>query len=176
MKEYYDKLIRLSYICRYSNIPRIKNESVAEHSFLVAALVIKLYEEYDFNLGIALLAAVSHDITEYIVNDVTHETKKMFPVIANYMKKAESVAADTLPECARLGIKIFNGDIQMYYAEGMVTQLADIIQCQQYAENEVRLGNKGYMAVVVDESIARQKVLLARLEPYKIDRRTVGIL
>jgi 5'-deoxynucleotidase YfbR-like HD superfamily hydrolase len=170
MKEYYDKLIRLSYICRYSNIPRIKNESVAEHSFLVAALVIKLYEEYKFNLGVALLAAVSHDITEYIVNDVTHETKKLFPEIAKYMRKAEGIAADSLPEHARLGIKIFNGDIQMYYTESLVVQLADIIQCQQYAENEVRLGNSGYMACVVRESIARQEILKNNLSNFKRDR------
>jgi len=167
MKEYYDKLIRLSYICRYSNIPRIKNESVAEHSFLVAALVIKLYEEYKFNLGAALLAAVAHDITEYVVNDVTHETKRLFPTIAKYMRKAEDVAADTLPEHARLGIKIFNGEVQACYTESMVVQLADIIQCQQYAENEVRLGNSGYMARVVDESIVRQEILKSNLEAFR---------
>lgn len=44
-------MYNLDYIVRYSNVPRIKNETVAAHSFFVALEVYKLYEEYEFDLS-----------------------------------------------------------------------------------------------------------------------------
>ena len=49
--EYYNKIYRLEYIIRYSNVPRIHDESVASHSFFVAAILMKLNDDYDFDLG-----------------------------------------------------------------------------------------------------------------------------
>ena len=151
MKDFYDKLIRLSYVIRYSNVPRIKNESVAEHSFHVAAIVVMLYHEYRFNLGEALLAAVSHDIPEFAIGDVTVETKQNFPEMAACLNKMEKQVIDELPVWFKQGMCTFNGRS----TEGFIVQLADAIQVKQYAEKEVKLGNDGYMQDVVEHSSKR---------------------
>lgn len=162
--EYYSKIIPLNYIIRYSNVPRIKDETVASHSFLVAAILFKLHEEYDFCLGHALKLAICHDMPEYEVNDITHATKKKYPKIAEALQEAEIAAINEMP----------NEVIDAYYEfeEGKTKEArfviyADVIQCSQYAENEVALGNKGYMAQIVMNSYKRRDAIRKDLEKYR---------
>ncbi len=44
--------------------------------------------------------------------------------------------------------------------EALVVTLADIIQCSQYADNEVKLGNSGYMSKIAITS--RQRATIVR--------------
>jgi len=46
--DFYEKVYRLCYIIRYGNIPRIKDESVAEHTFLISAIILQLNDMYEF--------------------------------------------------------------------------------------------------------------------------------
>ena len=151
MKAYIDQIYPLSYIIRYSNIPRIKDESVAEHSFYVAAIVQKLYDKYRFDLGTALNMAISHDMIEVYVNDIPHLIKQRHPDLTSLLKNIEAREAENFPKCVHSGIKRLQEDLP----ESFIVRMADAIQCQQYAENEIGLGNSGYMQEVVDHSLDR---------------------
>lgn len=156
-------IYRLAYIVRYSNIPKIRSENVAEHSFFVSTIVLDLYERYSFDAGKALLAAMSHDIPEYELNDCPHIIKKKYPSIAKAFKECEAKVYDTLPTKIKEGLDIYYSDT----VEGKIVHLADVIQCKQYAESEIKLGNTGYMTKVYMDSCNRIKVLEKGLLPWK---------
>ena len=161
--EYYDKIYRLEYIIRYSNVPRVHDESVASHSFFVAAIVLKLHDEYDFNLGAALAMAISHDIPEYATNDLSHETKRLYPEIKEVLKKIEKVAVENMPRSIRWALEDYQGNS----VESKMVHFADTLQCHQYAAHELQLGNSGYMQEVFDKSWNRTVELCEQLKPYK---------
>ena len=155
MKDYIDQIYPLSYIVRYSNIPRIKDESVAEHSFYVAAIIQKLYDKYDFDLGRALNMAISHDMIEVYVNDIPHLIKQRHPDLTALLKDIETREAENFPSCVEHGIR----ELQFKSFETTIVQMADAIQCNQYASNEISLGNSSYMQKVVDHSVERVMIL-----------------
>lgn len=138
IEEYYNKIYTLSFINRYTNVIRVKNEDVAQHSFFVAAIVMKLHEDYDFDLGRALQAAISHDISEADLSDITHAVKVKFPKLALEIGKAEHSVLKEYPPAVQAGFLIFIENS----TEGLIANLADIIQVQQYLSNEISLGNK----------------------------------
>lgn len=163
-ESYYDKIYRLEYIIRYSNVPRVHDESVASHSFFVAAIVMKLVDTYSFDLGKALQIAISHDIPEYATNDLSHETKRMFPEINSILKKVEFEALKTMPLSVRDGCDLYYGDS----VEASIVHLADAMQCNQYARHEISIGNLGYMVEVEQKSSVRVSKLKHSLQNYEL--------
>lgn len=159
-EEYYERLYRLTYIVRYSNVPRVNNEDVAQHSFLVSALLFQLREEYEFNLGSALIISTSHDILESETSDVCHLLKKEHPDLYIALKVAEKQAVKKFPKYIKIGIELYDGDQTI---ESKMVHLADAIQCQQYAENEIKLGSSHYFDEVRENSIKRINFLKAEL-------------
>ena len=164
-EEYYEKLYRLTYIVRYSNVPRVKDEDVAQHSFLVAALLFQLRTEYDFSLGAALEIAVAHDILEAETSDVCHLMKKEHPDLYNALKNAEKDAAKKYPKRIRFALEEYDENKTV---ESKIVHLADAMQCKQYAENEIRLGSSYYFDEVIDNSKKRIKILRKELEDKEI--------
>ena len=148
MKDYINQIYPLSYIIRYSNVPRIKDESVGEHSFYVAAIVQKLYDKYKFDLGVALNMAISHDMIEVYINDIPHLIKKRHPELTSLLKDIEEKEAENFPKCVHAGIE----RLQKRSPETFMVKMADAIQCKQYADNEIKLGNSGYMKEVAERS------------------------
>jgi putative hydrolase of HD superfamily len=138
MAEYIESVYRLRFINRYTNRIRVRNEDVAQHSFFVAAIVLKLHDDYEFDLGLALQLAISHDITEADLSDVTHDVKHKHPGIAREIKKAEAIEIKKYPRAVQVGSKIFN---ECLTVESLIANLADVIQVQQYAMSESSLGN-----------------------------------
>lgn len=155
--DYLSDIYRLSYIKRYSNVPRIHEESVAEHGFFVAAILFDLYDKYWFDLGKAMIIAVSHDLTEMELNDCPHIIKAKYPAIAKAYEDCEEEVASQLPEIAAWGAREF--DKKQKTTEATVVHLADVIQCIQYSTVEIKMGNIGYMQVVYDKSVERKKQL-----------------
>jgi len=162
---YYERLYRLTYIVRYSNVPRVNNEDVAQHSFLVAAILFQLHMEYKFNLGDALELAVAHDILESETSDVCHLLKKEHPDLYTALKKAEKEAAIRFPISIQIAIERYDENKSI---EAKVVHLADAMQCQQYAENEIRLGSNHYFKEVRSNSIKRINFLKAELSQFYI--------
>lgn len=170
-EEYYEKLYRLTYIVRYSNVPRVKDEDVAQHSFLVSALLFKLREEYDFDLGLALNIAVAHDILEAETSDVCHIMKREHPDLYKALKAAEKQAAEKYPFHIQSAIELYDKNDTV---EAMVVHLADSLQCKQYAENEIKLGSSYYFNEVVENSTKRINQLRFELRGYQFTTLNLG--
>jgi 5'-deoxynucleotidase YfbR-like HD superfamily hydrolase len=162
---YLEDIYRLSFIKRYSNVPKLHEESVAEHGFFVAAIILDLYGTYDFNLGEALTIAISHDMTEIELNDCPHIIKRKYPEIAKAYEICEADVAKQLPKVVAWGAREF--DKAEKSTEALVVHLADVIQCLQYATVELKMGNEGYMRDVVNNSLKRKIELVEALEPYE---------
>jgi len=155
---------RLKCIVRYSNIPRIKDETVAEHGFFVAAIVMELHSRYEFDLGLALKMAIAHDIPEMELNDCPHIIKKKYPAIKAAYNECEKQVASTLPAAVREGVEGYDSQSSI---EASIVHLADIIQCIQYSGMEVQLGNRGYMEKVYKESLDREQQLIKEIKQYE---------
>lgn len=162
---YLHDIYRLSYIKRYSNVPKLHEESVAEHGFFVAAIVLDLHSKYEFNLEDALIIAISHDMTEMELNDCPHIIKKKYPEIAKAYQVCEEEVANQLPSIVAWGAREF--DSKSRTVEATIVHLADAMQCLQFSQVEVNLGNVGYMKVVFNNSIARVDQLKSELVPYE---------
>lgn len=165
VEEFYHQLYNLSYITRYSVVPRIKDESVAEHSFYVASIVVKLYDDYNFDLGKAVAMAVIHDWTESWVDDVTVATKRAFPYIAEAVKIAEKQVV--LNNFSATTASLWFEHEAKQSVESLIVHYADVIQCMQYSGNELKLGNDGYMKEVFFMSGERAKELKELLNEFK---------
>ena len=167
IEEYYSKIYKLSFIQRYANIARIRNEDVAQHSFFVSAIILKLYDNYSFNLGIALQAAVCHDITEADLSDVTHQVKHDYPQLAAEIKKVEIQVVCNYPDAVIEGFKVFEDESSV---EGLIANLADVMQVSQYIDNEISLGNKNVFDIRI-EATKRIHTLRQRLSRYERCRK-----
>jgi 5'-deoxynucleotidase YfbR-like HD superfamily hydrolase len=150
-------LYNLSYITRYSNVARIKNENVAEHSFFVAVEVMELYQQYDFDLANALSMAITHDWIEADTDDVNHLIKQKYPQLKAELKKAENAEMLKYPNYIVKSFKEY--DHQLTF-ESFIVHIADARQCSRYALNEIQRGNKPYMRIVLDNSKARVSQLV----------------
>jgi len=150
---------------RYNNTMRIKSESVAEHSAFVTLIVLKLYEEYTFDLQKALIMAITHDVPEVLITDVPHNVKRRFPKVKEAVKNEEVAIFDSIfPQYTKL-FKDLEEDTTV---EAKIVVLADILSCVQYSTSEVKLGNTGYMSKVLQESEDRAKILTDELKEFKL--------
>ena len=91
LSDFVDNIYTLKALTRYNNKFKIISESVAEHSFFVAVLVLKMHDDYKFNLEKALKMGLIHDVPELHLSDVTHDVKRNFPKLAKEVTNAEYV-------------------------------------------------------------------------------------
>ena len=151
MVAFYDESYALAHITRYSMKPVIRHESVAEHSFFVALGVMALTEVYGFDLPLALMMAVCHDVAEMEISDVNHMVKKKYPDLALAIKNVETSIVETLPTTIKSCANMYTGNS----TEAKIVHLADAMQCMQYSQNEMKMGNTGYMKEVYTNSSDR---------------------
>lgn len=162
----YKQIYNLAHINRYSIVPRIRNESVAEHSFFVASIVIMLHDEYEFDVGKATTMAVLHDWTESWVDDITVKTKRDFPGIARALKEAEHcIVLDYFPSSAKYYWRELHQNNTT--VEAKIVKYADTIQVLQYAQNEILMGNEGYMRDIYKLADLNANLLKTELKQYR---------
>jgi 5'-deoxynucleotidase YfbR-like HD superfamily hydrolase len=143
--------------------PVIRHESVAEHSYFVALGVVVLSGVYQFDLPLALLTAVCHDVPEMDISDVNHMVKKKYPDVAAAIKMAEISIINNLPGNVKTGAALYDSGS----VEAKIVHLADAIQCTQYATSEIRMGNTGYMEEVYANSVERANALHIELKDFR---------
>lgn len=160
--EFYTEAYALQHCMRYSMVPSIKQESVAEHSFFVALGVMLLAEQYEFDKAKAIQIALAHDLPEIYVDDINHHIKKMFPKVAEALKEAEAVAAEGFPDSIKPYVTMYHDQS----VESLVVHYADAWQCLMKAINEIKMGNHGYFDEVKENSVVRLEFLTEKLEPY----------
>ena len=153
----------LRSLVRYQNCHRNVDETVAEHSFYVAILVLKLREYYNFNLETALKTALVHDVMEAKISDVPHNIKLANPKLAAALEEAEAnVTKDMLSDEALQLIRDFNHGTT---PEGLACQLGDILSVVMYSNAELVSGNKVFNYIAI-KAIERCKQVVQALEPY----------
>ena len=159
----------LRNLIRYQNCPRLINESVAEHSFYVAIMVLKLREYYNFDLEKALKMALIHDIPESFISDVPHNIKTANPDLSAALEAAENKVIKTIfsPEAEDMLNQFNSGSTP----EGLACQLADIISVVLYSHDELLVGNTKFNYIAI-KAIARVKEVIGRLSPYINDGYT----
>lgn len=165
VNEFYMQMNNLAYIKRYSVIPRIHEESIAEHSFFVASIVLRLAEDYDFNVGKAVSMAVIHDWSESYTDDITVLTKRAYPEISKAVDKVEPKIAKK--EFSPMVYELWKEYKAMVSPEALIVKYADTIQVIQYAQAEVDMGNKTYMQSVVEDAKYRSFQLEGSLNEHK---------
>jgi len=161
--DFFMKSYSLEHTKRYSMKPVVHQESVASHSFFVALGVLMMTKDYKFNVDMALKIAICHDLAEMEVSDVNHLVKKNFPSVASALKEAEKKIIENFPDQVKEYCDLYNDESP----EALVVHYADALQCLQYASNEIKLGNQGYMVDVFKNSAARMEKLEEKLKPYK---------
>lgn len=151
----------LRNLIRYQNVHRNINESVAEHSFYTACLVLKIREYYNFNLEVALKTALIHDIMESKINDMPHNIKMENPALADAILQAEEKVTKSMFYCeAHDLIRNFNNGST---PEGLACQLADILSVVLYANAEIKSGNTVFNYIAI-KAIARCKEVIDKFD------------
>ena len=136
---------KLSNIIRYSQQNKIKNETVAEHSYYVTWFVNRLCTKYELGDTIRLMAletALLHDIPEVITNDITYDVKRMIPEVPALLQPYEE---EVIKEHSSRAYKVlFNPETHEEIIAKKVVKHADILSVLQYCQNEEMLGNKSF--------------------------------
>ena len=154
----------LRNIIRYNTAPKNNQETVAEHSFYVAAYVLKLHEFYEFDLEKALSLSLLHDFSEVYISDVPHPVKANNKALEDALESAEyEINKEKLSETVANWLVEFNNRTT---AEGTICALADILSVVSYSKNEINLGNKTYMAEVYKKTVKRIREIVKLSAKY----------
>lgn len=136
---------KLSNIIRYSQQNKIKNETVAEHSYYVSWFVNRLCTKYSLSDTIRLMAleaALLHDVPEVITNDITYDVKRMIPEVPALLQPYEE---EVIREHSSRAHKVlFNPETTDEIVAKKIVKHADILSVLQYCQNEEALGNKNF--------------------------------
>lgn len=164
-KEKLLKMYKLKNIMRYNHKTRLKDESVAEHSFFTTLITLELCKRFKLDnesMLACLLKSLLHDMPETELNDITYDVKvalNLYPLLKVYEDK---YFEKYFPELATL----LNDESEN--AVNLIVKYADATSVLQYAYNEIELGNATFEAIK-DETLERLKILEQKLS--KIIRR-----
>ena len=162
-KNYTSQIDILRLLVRYQNCLKNLKESVAEHSFYVAAIVLKLHQYYEFNLEQAIVTAIIHDIPEAFMSDVPYTIKQKHENLSKVLDEVEEdVTKSFLSEQANELLKHFNN---CDTPEGLVCRLADIISVVMYSADEIKTGNKIFNYIAI-KTLKRCNDTMIMLEKY----------
>ena len=134
---------RLSNIHRFSIVPTIKSESVAEHCFYVSLYVMMLSKfVHGINEDKALKMALIHDIEEVISGDFPHSTKVKYPEFTEALERMNSSISYTIFKDEIEFIKLWEESRGLETEESRLVSLCDRISVFLYTQDEELMGNK----------------------------------
>lgn len=164
-----EKIYKLKDVIRYNTKQKLKDESVAEHSFYVALISLLLC--FKFNIDAEdtlqiLIKSLLHDMPEIELNDITHDVKEKLnlrPLLKSY---EDDYYLKEFPECYELMINNEENEINE------IVNLADSMSVLQYTNNELSIGNKtNDMLEIYKNSYIRVFENLTKLEEkYEKDK------
>ena len=133
---------KLANVRRWSHAYCHKEESVLEHTAVVAIISLSIGQQLGADMDILLKRALLHDMEEVVTGDIPNPTKYHSPNITKAIKDFENVAA------REVSTKYF-GDwaYEIWYSskdnslEGQIVRLADIAAVVYKIRQEVDLGN-----------------------------------
>lgn len=158
--------MKLCHIIRYQGTRHLKDESVAEHSFIVASIIYSLRNTYNFNLEKALVAGLLHDLAESSISDVPHPVKKKYPQIEEALNLAENdYLSQFIDEDIIEIIQDFNNAHEAKTAEALVLAYADAKSVDLYAQEEALCG-VSYFKDVTNKTNIRIALCKKALEKF----------
>lgn len=90
LKGQMEMILKGGRVARFHTKPLVKEETVAAHSYLVAWLVTVVQYPVTPRPEL-LLAALAHDIPEYVLGDMPSPTKKLVPGLREEFRRMEAV-------------------------------------------------------------------------------------
>lgn len=148
-EEEFDALSVMSNISRYNTRYRIKNESVAAHSYYTIWFASVLCSHLKLGPEITQLAmecAMLHDIPEIYINDITYDCKTMIPELTKMLEPYESTIIDQLSDVA--AYILFDPKEPKHKLINAIVRYADVISVKQYATSEIKLGNTSFRTIL----------------------------
>lgn len=141
------KLRRMHYVQRYSSLPVVRPENVAEHSWQIAMLSYLIGRDLESRgitivMGDLLAKAVTHDMSEAISGDIIRSYKYSSAAMTRACQDADLINMDALVK--EIGVDILFDDWQNAkdgMLEGQIVKLADWLCVVSYCVAERRLGN-----------------------------------
>jgi len=138
-------LYRLNSLVRYNNRAKIKDETVAAHSYFTSLFTMMICDKLQLSDEIKLIAmqySMIHDVPEIITNDITHDAKQLIPELNDILVPFENMfIQEHFPE----QLDIFNVTLGKFddniFLARLVVKIADILSVIQYCTNEKKLGN-----------------------------------
>ena len=140
---------RMAHITRYSSLPILHKESVAEHTFFVAIKAYLLAVDMiqwgsDIDLTVVLKHAVLHDIDEAVTGDIIRpfkwsndDLRKMMNRVTTQMLK-DSLKGIPGSDALLAG---WSPSPDSDWLEIQIVKCADLWSCVHYAHREYQLGN-----------------------------------
>lgn len=139
-KEEINREYALKFLYRYTNRPRVLQETVAEHSFFVSIFGLKILSQLKDKLTLeeqnqVLIMCALHDTAESRTSDVPHNVKARYPEMRAIL---EEVERDYYNECWPDYADIVLNENSLIFK---IMKLADSYSVLQYAQYEIGLGN-----------------------------------
>lgn len=133
---------------RYHAWPTLQTQTVADHSWRVATLLI---EVFGLTRAEVLVYALYHDCGEMFSGDLPYTVKTVVPGLADAMKTAEAYGLK------HLGIKL----PELSLLEKAQVKICDLLEMYEFGKMEVLLGNQFGEAVRDDTLVAARLVAVA---------------
>ena len=123
---------------RYHTADTLTSQTVGEHSFGVAWLVVLLCPDARKEL---ILAALAHDLAEHQVGDVSSPTKKKHPEIKEFLDATERSLL------ASVGLDF---ETKLFVYEKRVLKAADILDGMMFCLREFNMGSRAVIDVYLN--------------------------
>lgn len=149
---------KLKNLTRYNNRVRVKDESVAEHSYFVVLFTMMICDELEVSDEIRLDAiryAIIHDMPEIYMSDIPHDVKE---ISADFRGKIKELEDMIMKEKFPRYYHVFTNSEHVK----PIIHLADILSVIQYIELESHLGNATMFSI--DDVIPRLERVCAEIE------------
>lgn len=138
-----NQVYHLTGTMRYNNQFMLRQENVAEHSYMVSAIVHILCEQYEIDDKThfeALKYAIIHDMPEAVTGDILASTKSWIPELPELLSELELKIVDgTFPFLSKTYHSLHHKENELAY---VILKLADYLSVQVCMEREERLGNR----------------------------------
>ena len=167
----YGEFRRVSHVYRYSALPVLNRENVAEHSWWTAMIAVTIAVEIDrLDLtGEVCLRGMVHDIEEIGTGDLVREAKYFDQEMRdNFRRVEEAIARGLFSKLGNTGEFLRSGwrDAKGDDLPGQIVSLADLFCVIAYVRWERSMGNTKLGHVerdclsLIDEKFADNELLL----------------
>lgn len=167
--EVLENIYKLKNLIRYNNRTKLKDETVAEHSFFVSLISLMICDSLKLDKQVTyecLIKSILHDMPEIEMNDITHDVKIRLNLSQVLQEYEDEYYANNFESFASL-MNLRDDSIS-----SLIVNLADAESVKQFIQNEKKLGNQSSdIFEIEEESEARlrnlEKALYEKLRREK---------